>query len=208
MNHLRSSCQVKARTRRFQRKNQHFDFRIILELAHHFIALILRATAVIEICRNAKFAIQSFLQELAHFAELGKDNCLFTLILNRAQQIQKHGKLSRIFDLRLPRLQISSRMVANLLQRQNHLENQALPLEEAMGIARCIRRARSICNFSQHLFININRSAFFKHLQFFHELVERTLVQRRLRARESSIFILLNFIGQVADNALVRLHAT
>ena len=155
MNHLGCGSQIQARARRLQRENQHLRFRVFLELAHHFVALVLRTAAVIEIRRNAKFAIQSFFQEFAHFAELRKDNRLFALVLNRAQQIQKHGKLPGIFDLRLPRLQVSTRVVANLLQRQNHLENQALAFEKAMGIA-CARGARAVRDFGKHVFANVD----------------------------------------------------
>ena len=45
------------------------------------------------------------------------------------------------------------------------------------------------------------------HLEFLHKVLERLLVQRRLRLGEFGVFVLDNLVGQVADDALVGLEA-
>ena len=73
-----------------------------------------------------------------------------------------------------------------------------------MRIAACSTR---IADSRQHVFVNIQRGALFKELQFLHEFIQRALVQGRLRAREFGVFVLLDFIGQVANNRFIRFHA-
>ena len=163
---------------------------------------------MVKIRLDFEFTFQGFLQQFTHFAELRKDNRLFALLLNGLEQVQQHAEFPGIFDLGLARLQERSRVVANLLERQNHLENQALAFKEAVR-TRALTGSHSHVTGSrrEHIIVDVERGSLFEQLQLFHELVESPLVKSRLRTREFRIFVLLNLVGQITDNRLVRLHA-
>ena len=82
------------------------------------------------------------------------------------------------------------RNVAGWLQiceGKNHLQDDSLALEECVGV---------VCLFAEGLF----------HLKLLHKVLECFLIKGCLRSREFSVFVLDDFVGQVADDALVGLE--
>ncbi len=116
-------------------------------------------------------------QQLAHLAELGEDQRLAARGVDLVEQVDQPLRLARRGGVGGALLQVMRRVVADLLEREDHPQHQPLPLEAAR-LAGDRREA----------------------------LAHDGLVQRGLLGRERAVLVLLELVGQVVDDPAVALE--
>ena len=223
MDDLRGGDEVETGATCFKRENEHFAVWIFLEILDHFGALRLCATAVIEMGAESEFLFNGGFQQVTHFGKLREDERLLALFLDRFEEVQEHLHLAgfelagfrnvgqdftgSFAPLRMTlgrrvhivlfrgvggafcgeAFQECGGVVADLLEGKNHLQNDAFTLEECVGV---------VCLIAEGLLF----------FELGEEVIEGALVKGCLRASEFGVFVLDDFIGQVADDALIGLE--
>ena len=182
MDHVRGRRQVKTGSGGLQGKNEYLVLPAVLETGHHLVALLDRAASVIEHRSLARPVTDKLHEHLAHLLELREHQHLLAGVHDPVQPVKKHLHLAGKRRRHIPVLQVLRRMVAYLLQRQNHLKDKALPFEKRGAVG-------SVLAFDLS-----------------HRRIQRLVVQGRLLRRKGRIFIDLDLVRKVADDSHVGLH--
>ena len=183
MDDVGSGCEVETCSCCFEGEDEDSVGAVVLESVNHFLALLDATSAMEEHGDGACVAGNELLEHVAHFLELGEDDCFFASFTYGIDEGQKHFCLSRKRGDEFSVLEILRGVVANLLQGQHHLKNEALTLEELPAVG----------------FIN--------SLDDFHAFVDHLLIERGLLGGEHGKFVLFNFVGEVVDDGLVGLQS-
>lgn len=175
--------EVEAGAGGFQGEDEESRLRVGLEAVHHVFSLPEGAAAVEEHRTFSQFAFEEICQLIAHALELGEDQGLFTAGLNAFCEIEE--ALSFAGEGGVPVILFGEEggMVADLLQGEDHLQDETLAFEEGV--------------FVSVLLLADDAEALFDGL----------VIQGGLRGGEEGILVLLELIRKVADDGLVCLEA-
>ena len=134
MDDVGGGCEVEACSCCFEGEDEDSVGAVVLESVNHFLALLDATSAMEEHGDGACVAGNELLEHVAHFLELGEDDCLFASFTYGIDEGEKHFCLSRKRGDEFSVLEILRGVVANLLQGQHHLKNEALALEELLAV--------------------------------------------------------------------------
>ena len=175
--------EVEAGAGGFQGEDEESRLRVCLEAVHHIFSLPEGAAAVEEHRTFSQPALEEICQLVAHALELGEDQGLFTAGLDAFCEVEESIGFTGEGGVPVVLFGEEGGMVADLLQREDHLQDEALALEEG--------------GFVSVLLLADDAEAFFYGL----------VIQGGLRGGEEDVLVLLKLIRKVADDGLVCLEA-
>ena len=167
----------------FQGEDEESRLRICLEAVHHIFSLPEGAAAVEEHRTFSQSALEEICQLVAHALELGEDQGLFTAGLDAFCEVEKTLGFAGEGGVPVVLFGEEGGMVADLLQGKDHLQDEALALEEG--------------GFVSLLLLADDTEALFDGL----------VIQGGLLGGEEGVLVLLELIRKVADDGLVCLEA-
>lgn len=175
--------EVKAGTGGFQGKDEESRLRVCLEAVHHVFSLPEGAAAVEEHRTFSQPALEEICQLVAHALELGEDQGLFTAGLDAFCEVEKALGFAGEGGVPVVLFGEEGGVVAYLLQGEDHLQDEALALEEGV--------------FVSLLLLADDAEALFDGL----------VIQSCLCGGEEGVLVLLELVRKVADDGLVCLEA-
>ena len=175
--------EVEAGAGGFQGENEESRLRVCLEAVHHIFSLLEGAAAVEEHRTFSQPTLEDICQLVAHALELGEDQGLFTAGLNAFCEIEEALSFAGEGGVPVVFFGEEGGMVADLLQGEDHLQDEALALEEG--------------GFVPVFLLADDAEALFDGL----------VIQGGLRGGEEGVLVLLELIRKVADDGLVCLEA-
>lgn len=166
----------------FQGEDEESRLRVCLEAVHHVFSLPEGAAAVEEHRTFSQPALEEICQLVAHALELGEDQGLFTAGLDAFCEIEEALSFAGEGGVPVVLFGEEGGMVADFLQREDHLQDEALALEEG--------------GFVSVLLLADDAEALFYGL----------VIQGGLRGGKECVLVLLELVRKVADDGLVCLE--
>ena len=182
MDDMGGGGEVEAGAGGLQGENEESRLRVCLEAVHHVFSLPEGAAAVEEHRTFSQPALEEICQLVAHALELGEDQGLFTAGLDAFCEIEEALGFAGEGGIPVVLFGEEGGMVADLLQGKNHLQDEALALEEG--------------GFVSVFLLADDAEALFDGL----------VIQGGLRRGEEGVLVLLELIRKVADDCLVCLE--
>ena len=175
--------EVESGAARLEADDEHLLLRILLELLHHLPPFIERAGAVEEERLVAALLLEDVLQDEAHLLELGEHQGLLARLDDPVEERLEVLHLAGSEALELVAVvEVLRRMVADLLEVQDHLQHDAASLEERLVVGRG------------------------DAADGLHVLLDGLLVERRLLRGEGRVLVLLDLVRKIGDDRPVGLE--